>query len=127
MNTRVISFVLAAQAAFCATIGRVQNNYSYILPGMPYYGIAQGSIFDVFGSGLTLATSQLQNTPLPTQLNGTSITITVNGVTTKAPLYYVSPNQVAAILPSATPAGTGTITVLINGQPSASAPITVVQ
>ena len=25
-------------------VARVQNNYSYILPGMPNYGIAQGSI-----------------------------------------------------------------------------------
>jgi uncharacterized protein (TIGR03437 family) len=106
---------------------KVQNNYSNILPGMPSYGIAQGSIFDLYGIGLATATSNLQSVPLPTVLNGTSVNITVSGTTTHAILYYVSPPQIAAILPSATPVGTGQITVTVNGQTSAPDPITVVQ
>jgi hypothetical protein len=33
---------------------KVQNNCIYILPSMPSYGIAQGSIFDLFGTSLAL-------------------------------------------------------------------------
>jgi len=108
-------------------IDRLQNNYSYILPDMPNYGIAQGSIFDIFGSGLATATSTLQNVPLPTTLTGTSVSVTVNGATTHAILYFVSASQIAAILPSATPTGDGQITVTVNGQTSAPAAIKVVQ
>jgi uncharacterized protein (TIGR03437 family) len=43
-----------------------------------------------------------------------------------APLYYTSATQVAALLPSNTPTGNGTITVTYNNQPSNSAPITMV-
>jgi uncharacterized protein (TIGR03437 family) len=106
---------------------KIQNNYSYILPGMPNYGIAQGSIFDIFGVGLATATSDLQSVPLSTVLNGTSVNVTVNGVTTHAILYFVSDGQIAAILPSGTPTGTGQITVTVNGQTSAPGGITVVQ
>jgi uncharacterized protein (TIGR03437 family) len=106
---------------------KIQNNYSYILPGMPNYGIAQGSIFDIFGVGLATATSDLQSVPLRTVLNGTSVDVTVNGVATHPILYFVSDGQIAAILPSATPTGTGQITVTLNGQTSQPGAITVVQ
>lgn len=121
--------VYAQPKIFLTTTGaaKAQNNYSNILPGMPSYGIAQGSIFDLYGIGLATATSNLQSVPLATTLNGTSVAVTVNGATTQAILYYVSPSQIAAILPSATPAGTGQITVTVNGQTSTPAPITVVQ
>jgi uncharacterized protein (TIGR03437 family) len=108
-------------------VSKIQNNYSYILPGMPNHGIAQGSIFDIFGVGLATATSALQRVPLPTVLNGTSVNVTVNGTTTHAILYFVSDGQIAAILPSATPVGTGQITVTVNGQASTPGTITVVQ
>jgi len=42
-------------------------------------------------------------------------------------LYYVTPGQIAGILPSNTPVGTGTLTINNNGQSSAPAPITVVR
>ena len=103
------------------------NNYSNIFPGMPTYGIAQGSIVDLFGAGLATTTNAPQSFPLPASLSGTSVSITINSVTTQAILYYVSPGQINAIIPSATPAGTGQITVTVNGKTSAPAPITVVQ
>ena len=132
MKPTLIACALAAlfTTAVCAqppVIGRVQNNYSYILPNMPNYGIAQGSIFDIFGAGLATATSALQSVPLPTVLTGTSVDITVSGTTTHAILYFVSAGQIAGILPSATPVGTGQITVTVNGQRSNAGPITVVQ
>jgi uncharacterized protein (TIGR03437 family) len=62
---------------------------------------------------------------LPTTLNQTSLSVTVNGVTTTPALYYASSNAVAGVLPSTTPLGTGTITLTYNGQ-TTQAPIQVV-
>src|SRR5690242_16042042 len=108
-------------------VARIQNIYSYILPGMPNYGIAQGSIFGIFGTGLATATSQPQDSPLQTFLNGASANITVNGTTTHAIPDYASDIQISAVLPSSTPTGTGHITVIVNGKSSAPAATTVVQ
>src|SRR6185437_2055182 len=63
---------------------------------------------------------------IPLKLNGASITVVVNGVTTHPALYYTSPAQLAAVLPAATPVGTGTLTVTYNGATSPPAPIQVV-
>ncbi len=62
---------------------------------------------------------------LPLTLNGASVSVTVNGVTTHPAFYYAIATDLAAVLPSSTPVGTGTIVVNYNGG-SASAPITVV-
>lgn len=119
-----------AAAGSAPGITRVQNNYSYILPGLPNYGIAPGSIFVIIGSGLSSsAPAVLQSSAapgLPITLNQTTISVTVNGVTTTPALYYTSATQIAAVLPSNTPAGSGTVTVTYNGQTSAAAPIHVV-
>jgi uncharacterized protein (TIGR03437 family) len=117
-------------AAAGPAIATVQNNYSYLLPGVPNFGIAPGSIFIVTGSGLSSgAPPVLQSSAAPglqTTLNGTSISVTVGGKTTNPVLYYTSAAQLAAVLPSTTLAGDGTITVTYNGTPSAPAPIHVV-
>ena len=111
-------------------ISNIQNNYSYLLPGMPNYGIAPGSIFVIIGTNLSSAQSPvLQSSAppgLPTTLNQTTVSVKVNGVVTTPALYYASANQVAAVLPSTTPVGNGTLTVSVNGQPSAPAAIQVV-
>jgi uncharacterized protein (TIGR03437 family) len=52
---------------------------------------------------------------LPQTLNQTSLSVTVNGVTTIPALYYASSTGVAAVLPSTTPVGTGNLTVSYNG------------
>jgi hypothetical protein len=110
-------------------IFQVQNNYSFLLPGVPNYGIAPGSLFAI--QGLNLSDNQtpvLQSSALPglpTTLNQTSLSVTVNGVTTTPALYYTSSAAVAAVLPSTTPVGTGTITLTFNGN-STQAPIQVV-
>jgi uncharacterized protein (TIGR03437 family) len=106
----------------------VVNPASNIPPGLPEYGIAQGSIFVVYGAGLG-PTSLIQASalPLPTTagLAGTSISVTVGGTTVVAPMIYTLKSQVAAILPSTTPVGTGTINLTFNGA-TGSTPITVV-
>jgi len=121
---------IRAAASSGPVITQLQNNYSYILPGLPNYGIAPGSIFVIIGTGLSSSAPPVLQSSAPpgllTTLNQTSVAVTVNGVTTTPALYYTSANQLAAVLPSNTPAGTGTITVTYNGQPSAAAPIRVV-
>ena len=107
-------------------VSAFENNYSFISPGLPNYAIAQGSIFDVFGTNLAVGPTPLTNPPLPTSLSTVSGVAVVNGVTTQLILYYVSPSQIAAILPSSTPVGTGIVALTVNGQTSAAYPITVV-
>jgi len=102
------------------------NNYSNIQPGMPNYGIAEGSIFSLAGTNDMTESTASQEVPLQTTLAGVTIAIAVGGVTTLAIPYFVSPGQITAILPSKTPVGTGTVTVISGGN-SVSSPITVVQ
>src|SRR5579885_2146702 len=64
-------------------IGQViLNKYSYILPEMPNYGIAQGSIFMMVGTNDMTQTTASQGVPLQTTLAGVTVTVTVAGVTT---------------------------------------------
>jgi uncharacterized protein (TIGR03437 family) len=98
------------------------------LSTFPNGGIAQGSIFVVFGSGLGPSTIAYNSSlPYQTSLSGTSVNVTVNGTTVNCLMFYTSDGQIAAILPSNTPTGTGTLTVTYNGSTSPTAPITVVK
>jgi uncharacterized protein (TIGR03437 family) len=110
-------------------IAQILNNSSLTPLGMPNYGIAPSSIFVVQGSDLADSGNpvlQDSSAGLPLTLNGASITVVVGGVTTHPALYYTSDAQLAAVLPAATPVGTGTLTVSYRGTNSAPAPIQVV-
>ncbi len=52
--------------------------------------------------------------PLSTELAGTSVQATVGGVTVDCFMVFTLAGQVAAILPSDTPVGDGTITLTYN-------------
>jgi uncharacterized protein (TIGR03437 family) len=124
--TMAAGFLSASLFAAPAITG-VVNSASLIPPGLPNYGIAQGSIFNVFGSGLgPAAIVGAPTLPLPPTLAGTTVTITIGGSTVTAPMFYSYQTQLAAILPSNTPVGTGTLTVSFGGATGTS-PITVVQ
>lgn len=122
---------------FCAAIavaqpvvfqGGVLNAASYGLDSLPNAGIAQGSIFTVFGAGMGPATLQTAGAfPLLTSLGGTSIKVTVGGTTVDAIMLYTSAGQVAAILPSRTPVGAGTLTLTYHTRPSVPVTIRVVR
>lgn len=118
-----------AGAASGPTITQVLNNYGLIPAGFANGGIAQGSIFIIKGSGLADPNAQLvlqsSANGLQTTLNGASVKVTVNGTTTVPVFYYAGAAQLALVLPSNTPAGSGQVTVTYNGQ-STSAPIQVV-
>ncbi len=112
------------------SIAGVFNNSSLTPFGYPNYGIAPSSLFVIKGSNLAdPGAPVLQSSAdpgLPLTLNGASITVTVNGVTTHPAIYYTSPAQIAAVLPAATPPGIGTITVTYRGTMSAPMQIQVV-
>jgi uncharacterized protein (TIGR03437 family) len=108
-------------------IGSVTNAGSYIDPSLPNGPIAQGSIFVVKGINMGPGTISIAaNAFQSTSVGGTSLSITISGTTVAALMYYSSAGQVAALLPSNTPVGTGTITGTYNGQTGPAAQITVV-
>ncbi|MDQ2900557.1 MAG: hypothetical protein M3Y07_12280 [Acidobacteriota bacterium] len=109
------------------TSGGVVNAASYTPAGLPGGGIAQGSLFIVFGKNMgPAALQQINAYPLPTALAGTSINVTAGGASVKPLMVYTSAGQLAAIMPSATPIGSATLTVAYNGQTSNPAPVQVV-
>jgi uncharacterized protein (TIGR03437 family) len=109
-------------------ITNVENAASNNSAALPNGGIAQGAIFIAIGSNLGPSTISVASSAFQsTTLSGTSIAVTVAGTTVAPTLYYTSAGQVAALLPSITPVGTGTITITYNGTVGLAAPITVVQ
>jgi uncharacterized protein (TIGR03437 family) len=125
--TLALAGIFAGSAlAQTPTVTGLLNNYSNTLPGLPNYGIAQGSIFVIYGSNFTSSQFGLQAPPLQSTLGGASINVTVNGTSTSPLFYYLFPTQIAAVLPSATPVGTGTITVTTASGTSTAFPIQVV-
>jgi uncharacterized protein (TIGR03437 family) len=120
---------LAAQPAISAVL----SNYSYTLPNLPNYGIAPGSLFIIFGTGMAQPGSQASplqdpSKALPQTLNGASVSVTVNGVISQSALYYATPTQIAAVLPSSTPLGTlAEVKVTFGGATSQQFNTTVAQ
>jgi|SRR5690348_7093770 uncharacterized protein (TIGR03437 family) len=125
---QLVLFIAAAIAAWGQpriTNDGVRNSASYSPAGFVNTGIAQGSIFTIFGDGLGPDTLQQASIPLPKILAGTSVQVSASGQNLNAPLFYVSAHQVAALLPSSTPTGEGAVTVTYQGQTSKPLPITV--
>jgi uncharacterized protein (TIGR03437 family) len=80
------------------------------------------------GSNLGPDPLQIINSfPLTSSLAGTSVKATIGGTAVDAYMVYTSSAQVAAILPSSAPEGSGTIAVTYNGRTSATASIRVVK
>lgn len=85
----------------------IVNAASYAPAGNP---IAPGEYIALFGSGLSNGTPPAAKPPYPQSLNNVSVYI--NG--RQAPLYFVSPGQINALVPYATQGPTATI-VIQNG------------
>ena len=120
-------FAVALTAPAAINPKGIVNIASYRPQGLPNSAIAQGSLFAIFGSGLAQGgLAQATTFPLPTTLGGASVSVTVNGVTRACPLIYTTPGQMAVLLPSSVPVGTGTLTVTFSGS-TFNEPIEVVR
>ncbi len=118
----------AAQAQPVVGQGGVLNAASFTRDGLPGDGIARGGMFVVFGQGMGPAgLVQSSAIPLTTELAGTSVTVTVGGTSVAPFLLFTSSGQLAAVLPSNTPEGAGTLTVTFGGQTSAPVAVKVVE
>jgi len=107
-------------------VGSVVNSASYAVSGQNGSGIAQGSIFTLFGQNLGPDRMvQAGPFPLTTKLGGTSIQITVGRTPWDAIMVYSSAHQVAAVLPSGVPTGDGLLTLSYNGHSAPAVPIKV--
>jgi uncharacterized protein (TIGR03437 family) len=102
----------SAHAAFLNPAQSIGNVFSYALNSTP-----PGSVFVLFGTNLATRAASAATVPFPTKLLNT--TVTVNG--TAAPLYYVSPTQINAIMPWETPGGALASAVVTNGTTTSNA------
>jgi uncharacterized protein (TIGR03437 family) len=123
-----LAAILGASAMAGPSITGVYNAGSWIPTLLPNSGISQGAIFTITGNGLGPGTLvQVPSYPLPTTqgLSGTTVSVVVGSTTENCIMVYTYAGQVAAILPSATPVGNGTLTLTYQGT-SASVAIQVV-
>jgi uncharacterized protein (TIGR03437 family) len=79
--------------------------------------LAAGSIFTIFGENLSESESQASTIPLPTSMAGT--TVTIDGVS--CPLFFVSPRQINAQVPTTIVAGSALLIVRVPGQEHSAA------
>ena len=123
-----VVFAGVAYAQPTIDTGGITNAASYSAPELPNGALARGGMIVIKGNNLGPTPLQIINSfPLPLSLAGTSIKATVGGTTVDLYMIYTSTRQLAAILPSQTPEGTGTLTVTYNGQASAATSIRVVR
>ena len=123
----VIVLLSAVSSAPLFSQGAAVNVASFANPNLPNGDLAQGGMFTVFASNIGPASlAQATSFPLPTELGGTSVQVAVGGQTLDCIMVFSVGGQAAAILPSATPLGDGTMTVRFNGQVRATFSVTVV-
>ena len=90
--------VSAASLNAQPTVASVVNIASYAVSGLPNAAIAQGALFAVFGTNMGPTTIQFAaGFPLPTNLMGTTITVTTSTTSAQAPIIYTSAGQLAAV------------------------------
>jgi uncharacterized protein (TIGR03437 family) len=77
---------------------------------------AAESIVSAYGANLATGTASASSLPLPTSLDGTTVTVTDNaGVARIAPLFYVSPLQINFEIPEGTAMGTASVSIQSQG------------
>ncbi len=78
--------------------------------------LAPEAIGTLFGSSLASTTTSAASTALPTTLGGVQVTVTDSAGTTRtAPLFYVSPTQIAFENPAGTATGNATVNLVSSG------------
>ncbi|MEZ5362895.1 MAG: hypothetical protein R2748_11275 [Bryobacterales bacterium] len=128
MNYRILLLAVSLAASATAQIAPsgIVNVASFAPQGLPNAKIARGSMFTVFGQNLAEpGLAQVSAFPLPESLGGASIEVEVSGVSRSCYPIFTTPGQVAALLPSDVPSGTGGLRIRFGGQ-TYSEPIDVV-
>jgi uncharacterized protein (TIGR03437 family) len=85
--------------------------------------VSPGSLISIYGASLAAAVGNVGTIPVPTSLNGTSVSI--NGVA--APVIFVSPNQVNVQVPYEVSTGSASATVTAGCGTSAAVSFEVVK
>ena len=126
MPDSIFSLTNTSRALFFCTLAlpaAAQPNFPVAFSAVntaSYSGtVAQGSLFIVFG--MNIGPAQLvpaTSYPLLNQLGGTSITVMSGTAILACPMVYSAAGVAAAILPSNTPPGRGTVNLTYNGQPT---------
>jgi uncharacterized protein (TIGR03437 family) len=80
-------------------------------------GVSPGELITLYGTGLAPKIVVASSLPFPAQLDG--VQVMING--RAAPIYYVSPTQISAIVPYATELSVADIQVINNGVTSNTA------
>jgi uncharacterized protein (TIGR03437 family) len=107
---------------------QVTNSASNYISGRSGFGIAQGSLFTVYGYNIgPQEAEESKSFPISLSLGGTSIQITMSGVKYDAPMISASDLQAVAMLPSVVPEGDGSVVVTRNGRTAYPIPIHVVK
>jgi len=78
--------------------------------------VVPGSLFSIYGNGLTVGVNSANSATWPTQLGGTSVTVNGKAI----PLCYVSPNQINAQLPVETQPGQAQLVVSLGNSNSSA-------
>jgi uncharacterized protein (TIGR03437 family) len=96
----------------------ITSSATYTAPTAP---IAPGQFINIYGSGLAPSAVEAQ-VPFPTTLN--SVTVTIGGIL--APLYYVSPGLIKALVPFAIDVSSSTLNVVVKNGNSTSNVVSVI-
>jgi len=87
---------------------------------------AAQSIVSAYGTNLATGTASAVTLPVPTLLDGTSVTVTDSaGVARLAPLFYVSPMQVNFVIPAGMATGTASVSIQNQNGTTQSAAIQI--
>jgi uncharacterized protein (TIGR03437 family) len=119
-------FGCAAFAGAQPSLTGAVNAASYLNATLPNGKLAPGVLFIGFGKNMGPAKlASVTAFPLQTNLGGTAVSVTVGSKTVQCLMIYTSAGQLAAVLPSSTPVGSGSMMVSFNGQTSAPLAVTV--
>jgi len=117
----LVAFLAAGRAPAAAEVlaRAAVNGASFLNSALPNGKLAPGVLFTVFGTDMGPdSLAQAGSFPLSTELAGTSVRAMVGETTLDCLMIFSSAKQIAAILPSSVPAGSGSLTVSYNGQTS---------
>jgi len=113
-----------------STVSILLNSYSSTAPvavsaASGTAPVAPGSIVSIYGSDLATGSTSATTLPLPTNLGGTSVTVTdSSGAQTALPLFYASAKQINAEIPQGAIAGGARLTIT-TASGSQTAPVTL--